>query len=395
MGKSIKGAGVLGRVGRPPSRHCGPYKGLQIQIKPSGKIYYYLRQPGLPRLPLQVPPGITDTSPEFLAIYHRAVSGGIAPIAERVKGGTIAAALDLFRASPGYTIGKTGEMAPKSLEAQASYLCRFGAEFGSLPIASVTAEVLQRIADKLSPSVQRKWKQAIIRLFRFATKAGLIPSNPSLGLELAARVDSEGWLFWDDLQCGLYEAAYAEDSLERLAYALGHFIRREDLAKLTWQQVKTVTDRVTGESVEAIVFQPSKTSKKRIWAVVPLGAPVLRDVIRHHRRTDVPQVGPVLVRGGKGLTKDQLGDLVADAAEAAGIAGRQDDNGVHRRYTLHGLRKTCTCAMLAHGVETQQIISAMGWSGPEQIGVYGKRFDREITAVRGIARWAKSAQVAA
>jgi integrase len=128
------------------------------------------------------------------------------------------------------------------------------------------------------------------------------------------------------------------------------------------------------------VFTLSKTAHERnpVTVTSPLH-PELERILRHHRRESVAQVGPLLLRpDGRQHDEQSFGRWFRKACDKAGLP---------EQYGVHGLRKTATCALIARGVSDRDIMSILGWKSPDQIKVYGDRYNRVISAIRAHKTW--------
>jgi len=107
--------------------------------------------------------------------------------------------------------------------------------------------------------------------------------------------------------------------------------------------------------------------------------PALERILRHHRREGVAQVGPILTRAdGQKHDEQSFGRWFRKACDRAGLP---------KQYGVHGLRKTATCLLIARGVSDRDIMAILGWKSPEQIKVYGDRYNRVISAIRAHKTW--------
>jgi len=166
----------------------------------------------------------------------------------------------------------------KALSERVRYLDIIRKIAGSLPVDGAKTKDLQDLvmgrwgADAptgrdVAPAAQKKAIGVLELLFDFAVDQGLIAKNPASGLLRDETPDTDGRPIWlEDEHCHPFEQVTAEDSAERLAYAIAKFVcaRRGDIVKLTWQDIKAVINPATGERVEAFVFTPSKTGTSAI-----------------------------------------------------------------------------------------------------------------------------------
>ena len=411
MGQAPEGA-ALPKVKRGRGRPSATgWRYLHIS---KGRLYG-VRVPGRPRQSLGIVTRLQVNSPEFKRQFpdfpHRfhatvaALLGGCTVASgqqsQSPRRGSVAELIDAFRHSNDFRrvkqrgkVRSSRTLGDKALSERARYLDIIREIAGPLPVDRAKTKDLQDLvmgrwgADAESgkdaaPTAQKKAVGVLEVLFDFGLAQGLLAKNPASGLLRDEIPDSAGRPIWEeDAHCLPFERVTAEDSPERLAYALAKFVctRKGDLIRLTWQDLRTVTNPATGERVEAFVFTPSKTAHERnpVTVTSPLH-PELERILRHHRRESVAQVGPLLLRpDGRQHDEQSFGRWFRKACDKAGLP---------EQYGVHGLRKTATCALIARGVSDRDIMAILGWKSPDQIKVYGDRYNRVISAIRAHKTW--------
>jgi hypothetical protein len=179
-----------------------------------GKARYYLRRPGVKKVPL---PGLV-WSPEFMAAYEAAKAGDSAraPLgAGRTVAGTINAALVSYYQSSAFNDG----LAKSSQQMRRAILERFREEHGEKRVALMHRKAIQTILNSKTPAASRNWKKALRGFLNHCLSLALITVDPLAGVTMV-RMKTTGHHPWQAEECAQFEAHHDFGSRARLAYEL-------------------------------------------------------------------------------------------------------------------------------------------------------------------------------
>ena len=193
----------------------------------------YFRRPGRKNVRL---PDLT--SPDFPAAYA-AAEADAEPIvigAERVRPGTVAAVVAAYLASPGHA-----GCAPETQRTRRNIMERFRREHGEKQVATLEQKHVQAIIDakRDTPSAARNLLAAIHILMRTAMAAGMRHDDPTIGVK-RARIETDGFMTWEEEHIAAFVAHHATGSRARLALELllGTGQRRGDVVRMGRQHVR-------------------------------------------------------------------------------------------------------------------------------------------------------------
>src|SRR5262249_2311162 len=143
----------------------------------SGRVYFYLRRPGFPRVPL---PGL-PWSPSFMAAYEKAMSGPRTAIgAGRVKPGSVAGVIAEYLDSQTFFTSKSAG----TQRMRRGILERFRAAYGDRPMApSLSAEWIEALLDTKPPHAARSWLVTLRSLCQFAVKRRYLRADPTASIK--------------------------------------------------------------------------------------------------------------------------------------------------------------------------------------------------------------------
>ncbi|WP_375428211.1 tyrosine-type recombinase/integrase [uncultured Sphingomonas sp.] len=198
-------------------------------------------------------------------------------------------------------------------------------------------------------------------LLKFGIQRGRLSINVAAGIGALYVNGGRAEIIWTDDNLKAFSKAAGEedqhvDDAVQLAGATG--MRREDLARLTWEAVGDF----------AIVKRAAKKSRgRRRFATMPRipALDAVLDRLRDRPRAD--GVGTVLVNAkGKPWNLDTLSKEVARIAKKAGIVHVDDETGETKSKHLHDVRGTfATRLMTTTDLTGKEIASIMGWSEEE------------------------------
>jgi len=287
-------------------------------------------------------------SPEFDLEYRGALSG--AP--RRPEGpstGTLAWLIARYRETTAWS-----DLSMATRRQRENIFLHVLKSAGDQRFARITAaEILagrERRAN--TPAQARNFLDAMRGLFRWAITAGLVKTNPTLGVDNPRRKKGAGFIPWTEEHVDAYERRWPLGTRQRvwLDVLLYTGLRRGDSVRLGRQHVR--------DGVATI-----KTEKGGFTVEVTLPLlPVL---------TTTLQVGPcgdlafIVGATGEPLTKESFGNAFREACEAAGIPG-----------SAHGVRKIAATRAANAGATVAQLEAIFGWQGGTMASLYTRSADR-------------------
>jgi integrase len=228
---------------------------------------------------------------------------------------------------------------------------------GHLPIPLMDKERIEAglEARKHTPSQARNFLDAMKGLCRWAKKAGLIATDPTLGVENPSRPKGDGFPPWTDDDVAAYELRWAEGTKERvwLAVLLNTGLRRGDAVRLGRQHIKDGLIALKTEKTGTIVYLPVFADLERTVRIGPTG-----------------DLTFIVGGSGKPLTKESFGNLFRVACNKAGVA-----------KSAHGLRKFAATRAAEHGLSVAELEAMFGWTGGTMASFYTKEANRQRLAL--------------
>src|SRR6516162_10335323 len=198
----------------------------------SGRVYFYLRRPGFPRVRF---PGL-PWSPSFMAAYEAAMNGPRTAIgAGRIKPGSVAAAVTEYFDSQQFFTSKSAGTQRMRL----GILERFRAAYGDRPFALLPPEWIEALLDSKPPHAARSWRATLRSLCQFAVKRRYRRDDPTANIKLRA-IKGDGFHTWTDDEIAQFEAHHPVGTKPRLALALLLYTaqRRSDVVRMGRQHIK-------------------------------------------------------------------------------------------------------------------------------------------------------------
>lgn len=321
-----------------------PY--LHRITRPSGRIDYYYRRSGYPRVRLPAP-----TDPDFSAAYHAAGGGDIAV---SVQSGTVAAVIAAYRESPEYAA-----LSPASRAYYETALRELEQRFSDKRIAALkTPKVIELRDEKRDrPSAANNLLAVLSVLCEQARMRGLRHDNPVAGVR---RLKTGEWRAWTQDELDAFRERWPSGTMERRAFALALYTtqRVSDLIAMTQ------ADRRDG----AIKVTQGKTGRE-LW--IP-EHPALAEELSHCRDF-------VLLLHGRKRPFSHQTKFSTWFKRAIRAASLSED------CVTHGLRKAGITALAEAGCSDAEIQAVSGQS-PEMVAYYRSRADQRRLASAAVLR---------
>jgi integrase len=311
-----------------------------------GKVKWYARVGGShgARVQLKAPYG-TD---EFWHEYQTA----LACVPQRPKPphieGSLAWLLELYRQTTAWT-----HLSNATRRQRDNIFKNVVGTAGKEPFARITTATMMAARDRRvsTPDQSRHFLDAFRGLFRWAVKARLVKTDPTIGVDNLPRPNTGGFQVWSEDDIAVYEKYWPIGTRQRvwLDVLVYTGLRRGDAVRFGRQHIR--------DGVGTI-----KTEKTDTEVTLPI-LPVLQ------RTLDASPTGDLtFICGEKGrpLTKESFGNLFRKACRAAGLENR----------SAHGLRKAAATRAANAGATVAELEAIFGWQGGAMAALYTRAADR-------------------
>lgn len=325
-----------------------------------GKVRYYFRKPGLPRVALPSDP----SSPEFERAYHTALKG--APIiSKRTPERSMKHLIEIYYQSPAFQ--KLEQSTKKTYRAD---LTPFLENYGPCLVYELNFEAVSSLIGKMQskPAQANKLLKRLRMLMKLAIKLGWRTTDPTYGVEAF-----KGGSFhtWTDREIATFEAHWPVGSFERTAFALHLYTgqRRSDVAVMAWPGSDSEIEvMAAGDAEGEFELQQRKTGER---LTIPQH-PALRDILTAWPKRSVT----ILTNSaGRPYTVESYGNYMRDAIKAAGLPDR---------CKLHGLRKAAAVRLSEAGCTTHQIAAITGHRSLAEVERYTRKSSQKKLAREAI-----------
>jgi integrase len=334
---------------------------LLREVSRHGTIRWVVRIDHGPRIPL---PGEYG-SPDFMAAYHAAINGRLAPLQRpRADDKSLRFLAERWQASSAWA-----ETMPATRQKRSEILRRVLESAGNAPYKSVTkaAIVAGRERRAKTPAAANNFLAVMRALFKWAVDNDFLDANPTDGVRDLKRPNAaRGFPVWTDDEIGRFRARWPLGTRERLAFEIMATagLRRGDAARLGRQHVSEVA------GVTVLRLRTEKGDRQVVREIMP----ELKAAIDAYPLT--AGLAFVARADGAALTKRGFGDWFRDACRAAGV-----------KKSSHGLRKHDATALAHSGASEAELEGAMGWSpGSGMARIYTHERDDELLASRAVAK---------
>jgi len=316
--------------------------GLHKEISRHGKAVWYFRDGKGPRVRIRGEFG----SDAFRENYEAAAAGRPAAARGGPESGSLAWLIARYRDSAAWAA-----LAPATRRQRDNIFLHVIESAGGEPYSRITRTVIAAGLNRrrATPWAALNFLKAMRGLFRWAQEAGMIETNPTIGVRWAAG-KTKGWHCWTETEIAQFEARWPVGTRERLALTILLYtgLRRGDVVKIGRQHVR-----------DGIITY--RTEKNQTVIAIPL-LPELTAVIDASPTGDLAFIAAA---SGQPMTKKSFGNWFADACRAAGVPGR-----------AHGLRKAGATRAVNNGATFAQLNAIFGWTGDKMASLYTRSMDR-------------------
>jgi integrase len=298
---------------------------------------------------------------EFDAEYQAAVSGASQPKKNAPATGTLAWLLARYRETSAWA-----NLSMATRRQRENIFLHVIASAGDKPFARISPEVIEAGRERRAktPAQARHFLDAMRGLFKWATKAKFVKTDPTTGVENAQRKKGDGFLPWTEEHVAAYERRWPVGTRQRvwLDVLLYTGLRRGDAVRFGRQHVR--------DGIGSI-----KTEKSGFTVTVTLPIlPVLAATLEAGPCGDLTFIAG---ERRQPLTKESFGNLFRDACRTAGVPG-----------SAHGVRKIAATRAANHGATVAQLEAIFGWQGGKMASLYTRSADRQRLAVEAMYKLA-------
>lgn len=336
-----------------------------------GRTRYRFRRKGYAGGYIHAEPGSDKFRQEY-RVFMDAKLDPVQQAIDRAVPGTVNDLVTRYLAVP----SRLGPTADTQARVRAA-LERFRAEHGHRSVAGMSFANVESIVARRAAKIvvgarteggvaaARKLRKELVRLFDFAVKLKMRPTNPAreAGRVTVARGErSKGFHTWTEAEIGQYRARHLLGARARLAMELMLWTgqRRIDAIRLGPSDIR-------GGRINVL---QSKTGKE-LW--LPVAPQLVAAIVA------MPTVAPgapfIATEHGKPFSNPGFGNRFRQWCDDAGLP----------RCTAHGLRKAMMRRLAELHMGNQSLKSVSGHSGDDEVATYTREVDQAKMADHAIA----------
>jgi integrase len=238
---------------------------------------------------------------------------------------------------------------------------------GKQPFAKITTATIMAGRDRRAntPDQARHFLDAMRGLFRWAVKARLVRTDPTVGVDNPPRPKSDGFAAWSEDDIAAYESRWPMGTRQRvwLDVLIYTGLRRGDAVRFGRQHVRNGVGTI-------------KTEKTDTEVTLPI-LPVLAKTLEAGPCGDLTYIAG---ENGRPLTKESFGNLFREACRDAGLQNR----------SAHGLRKAAATRAANAGATVAELEAIFGWQGGTMAALYTRAADRRRLAQGAMHKLART-----
>lgn len=328
-----------------------------------GKLVWYVRRDGK-RIRLRAEFG----SPEFDREYQAALRDIPREEKSDARRGTFAWLLERYHELTAWT-----RLSPATRRNRDNHFKRVMKTAADVPIAEITKAVITAGRERRAstPAQARNFLDAMRGLFRWASDAQMVPSDPTEGIENPQRKSGPGFRPWTEDDVNVYEKRWPIGTRQRvwLDVLLYTGLRRGDAVRVGRQHVRDGVATITTEK-----------SGGKIEVSIPI-LPVLAATLKAGPCGDLTFIAGA---SGRPFTEESFGNEFRQACKAAGVPG-----------SAHGVRKIAATRAANAGATVAQLEAIFGWSGGTMASLYTRAADRRRLAREAMHKLGEAASASA
>lgn len=318
-----------------------------------GALVWYVRREHGRRVRIRA---AYDT-PEFWAEYRAAIEGVPAPTKNGPRPGTLAWALQRYRASSAWAT------LSNATRRQRENIYRAIVEkAGDEPLARVTGKSIADGRETRSPRphAANNFLKAMRGFFGWAADPNggdLVKVDPTRSVRLLRGQNPGGFHTWTDEEVERFEERWPVGTRERLALDLLLYtgLRRGDAVRLGRQHVR-----------EGVISLPTEKTGEQV--TIPLLSPLIASIAATKGTGDLVFLA---TEAGRPFVKESFGNWFRSACRAAGCPG-----------SAHGLRKAGATRAADNGATTSELMAIFGWTTVKMAELYTRSADRKRLAMQ-------------
>jgi integrase len=299
-------------------------------------------------------------TPEFDAEYQAAIAG--LPARQTAKDdratGTLAWLVERYR-----EVGAWTNLSLATRRQRENIFKQVQKTAGKQSIAKITTASIMAGRDRRQDTPARHFLDAMRGLFRWAVKAKLVASDPTVGVDNPPRPKTDGFAVWSDDDIAAYEKRWPIGTRQRvwLDVLVYTGLRRGDAVRFGRQHIRNGVGSI-------------KTEKNDTPVTLPI-LPVLSKTLEAGPCGDLTFIAG---ENGRLLTKESFGNLFRKACRAAGLRDR----------SAHGLRKAAATRAANAGATVPQLEAIFGWNGGTMAALYTRAADRRRLSLEAMHKLA-------
>ena len=331
---------------------------LQREITRHGKAVWYVRIGRGPRIRIRAEYG----TPEFDAEYYAALAG--APAKKTAPScSSLEWLLTRYRETTAWT-----DLSAATRRQRDNIFAGVVETAGHEAYTRITQATILAGKERRAktPPQARNFLDAMRGLFRWALKAGLIKSDPTVGVGNPPRRTGEGFIPWNEAQMAAYEVRWPIGTRQRVWLDVIAYtgLRRGDAVRLGRQHVRNGVATI-------------KTEKSGFTVEVSLPIlPVLQATLDSGPCGDLTFIAGA---SGRPLTKESFGNEFKAACKAAGVPG-----------SAHGVRKIAATRAADNSATEAELMAIFGWTDPKMAAHYTRTANRKRLAAQAMDKLATS-----
>jgi integrase len=327
---------------RPPHLHR--------EVTRHGKVVWYARSGGSSR-GRRVKLHAAFGTAEFWSEYQAALASAPPRKPEGPHQGTLAWLLERYRETTAWT-----NLSLATRRQRENIFVHVLETAGKEPFSKITTAIMAgRDRRANTPAQAHNFLDAMRGLFRWAVKAKLVKSDPTLGVDNPPRPKTGGFEVWSEEDIAAYEKRWPIGTRQRvwLDVLVYTGLRRGDAVRFGRQHIRSGVGTI-------------KTEKTDTEVTLPI-LPVLAETLAAGPCGDLTFIAG---ENGHPLTKESFGNLFRSACRAAGL----------QRRSAHGLRKAAATRAANAGATVAELEAIFGWSGGTMASLYTRAADRRRLA---------------
>ena len=315
-----------------------------------GKAVWYVRVGKGPRIRIKAKFG----TPDFAAEYEAALSG----IPRAKQGapslGTLAWLIARYRETSAWS-----SLSLSTRRKRENIFRQILETAGVKPFSHVTTSTIAAGRDRraATPVQARHFLDALRGLFRWATSAKLVKTDPTIGIDNPTQRKGDGFPAWTEEHVAAYQSRWPIGTHERvwLDVLLYTGLRRGDAVRFGRQHIK-----------DGIGTIKTEKSGFTLAVTIPI-LPVLAETLAAGPCGDLTFIAG---ESGQPLKKESFGNQFRDACREAGVPG-----------SAHGVRKIAATTAANNGATVAQLEALFGWSGGGMASLYTRSANRRRLAI--------------